>query len=359
MTERERDGRDAANGWVGVLALSATVIARGLAVALPGATEGIERWIENTRLAGAVLSQATVVFGATAAIGLLLSTLWRRALSYWYRVLAVPATAVILTLVALSVRLPLHPFETRILGGTGVALALAASALALVAPLSRAAGLVLLFAALAGGGQLAAHALATIQGGFGAQEWARAVATFGFLCDAMSLVLATAWLVSKRRNVTRGAVLAVGSIAAIVAWGATMGSSDGAALWQVLASKAFAELLASPAPHVASIASYWVDAYGFGLSALLLTAPKWTGTTPTAMCLALLVRGDPDVPLCALMLALSALFTALQASNGQRAPVAGVGADQEATGEFSAIDGEPAADISSAYPQQEATLRNV
>jgi hypothetical protein len=296
---------------IGVLALAATITARVIATALPGALGGIERWIEGARLGAAILSQTLVVFGAAGAVGLLITTLWTRELPYFYRLYAFPATAVVLTLVALSVRIPLDTQEARLLGGVSTSLALAAGSVALPSSRQRAASLVLLATAFAGASHVAAHALASGPPSSSAVRFAQPLATLGHITDFGALTLAAAWIVSRSGPALRAALVGLALGSAVVAWGAGRGSADGAALWQVLASRSLSEMAPVPKPLLSDIGVYWVDACALGFSALLLLLSRAHGVLATAMCLALLVRADPDIPMCALMLVLAALLTAL------------------------------------------------
>jgi hypothetical protein len=104
--------------------------------------------------------------------------------------------------------------------------------------------------------------------------------------------------------------------ASALSWGAIRGTLDGAAHWQVLASRSLSELaeLAGSGAYAegTSLATrYTLDAVGLLLSGTLVLYPRALSVGAVAAALVLLGRHGLDVPACALAAALAGLAAPL------------------------------------------------
>jgi hypothetical protein len=291
--------------WLGWLALLATLAVRGPAQALPGSAPGLAGIIDASRLVAALLSQLLVVTGATTIVGLLGGTLWQERLSYAYRLLALPATAIVLTLVTLSIRAPLDETESLMMGSASALLTMVAGLSVMRSPDERAPGLVLAAVGLSALGQLLAYGLPH---GRGVTPLGFATATLAYGIDLIVLALATTW-VASRGGRHRWIGLAGGLVAAAIAVGADRGARLNASLWEVLAARSLTSLARWPAPQVSDIAQFWTDSYAIVMAAVILLIHSPRPAVATALSLALLARGQPGTPACALLLVLAALMT--------------------------------------------------
>jgi hypothetical protein len=300
--------------WLGLLVLASILVGRGLSVALPGSRAGIRDWITAVRTGGAILSHFAWVGGSVVVISLLGAVLWRRTFQASYRLCVLPAGAAIVTLIAISSRSRLGLSETVVLGTSTVLIAVASGLVTLGPIKSRGLGLVLLGTAAAAACTLTARTL-----GQSAEPWAspaaRHLATWGFAFDAASLATATAWLTTRR---VRALVPVIGAIvvaAAVLSWGAAVGSTDGATLWQVLSSRMLSEWASYPAPIVDVAARHWLEAYALLLALTATVLPRRTFTLEASLTLVLASRASVDIPLCALFLTLGALIAPFESTD--------------------------------------------
>ena len=298
------------------LCLLSTLVGRALSAALPGSGTGIGDFIRWSERVGAVLSQLTVVFGATTASLLLINTLLERRLSRVYRLAATPCGAAVLTLVALSVQRRLDPTQAVVMATCAGVLGIVAAGTALASPRSRAAGLVLLFAVLSGTLFLFARLVLgqpdepITAGSF---ELSRSGATIAWGLDVLSLVVASVWICARSPIWTGPVFVLLAGFAALAAWLASAGSLDGASLGQVVAARMMAELVRPPLPHVSSLLRHSVEAFALLLAAAAAFAPQRPLVVRIAVSLTLLARASFDIPMSALFLVLGGLLTPLVA----------------------------------------------
>lgn len=305
---------------VAALALLATVIARGLAPALPGSAAGISGWIRASGTTAMLLSQLLVVSGALVVFRLLIRTLRKSELGVFYRLLAVPLGAAALTIIMAAAEGPTRPVMALGLAVVTATVAIAATFPTLSTPRTRAAGFVL---GAVGVGSFV-HVLSRVLAIRASEQalaslftMSQSVATLSFVLDVASIVLVAVWLGARNRS--RAAVIAVVlvGVSSAVAWGAMRGSSYDASLWEVLASRSLAELTRHPAPLVLAPLQYSVEVLALLTAGVALVVPKRNLPIQALVALALLARVSTDIPLCALCLVMAALLGPL-ASLAQR-----------------------------------------
>lgn len=293
------------------LALVATVIARGLAPALPGSTAGIPGWIRASETAAMLLSQLLVVSGALVVFRLLIRTLRHSELGVVYRLLAVPFGAAALTIIMASARSPARPALALVLAVITSIVAIASTFPTLASPRTRAAGFVLGIVGTASFVHVLARLLAiraSEQALASLFTIAQSISTLSFVLDVASIALIAVWLGARNRS--RAAVVAVAlvGVSALLAWGAVRGSSYDAPLWQVLASRSLAGMTRHPAPLVLAPLRYSVEALALLTAAVTLVLPRRIQPVQALLALALLARTSTDIPLCALCLVIAALL---------------------------------------------------
>lgn len=301
---------------VGVLALVATIVARGLAPALPGSAAGIGGWIRASGTISRLLSQLLVVSGALVVFRLIIRTLRQSELGVVYRLMSVPLGAAALTIIMAAAQGAERPTMALALAVITSIVAIAATFPTLAAPRTRAAGFVL---GLVGTASFV-HVLARVLAIHASEQalaslftMAQSVSTLSFVLDVASIALVGAWLGARSRSrATVVAVVLVG-ISALIAWGAVRGSGDGASLWQVLASRSMAGLTQGPAPLVLAPLRYAVEILALLTAAAALAVPRRDGAVQALLALALLTRTSTDIPLCALCLIMAALLGPLAA----------------------------------------------
>jgi hypothetical protein len=299
------------------LGLGATLVARGLAPALPGSRSGITVWIERSDQLGAFLSQLLALYGLLLGTWLVLATARARHLPGWYRTTAVPVAAAVMVFTALATGNPLRPWWTVWLGVGTALFAVAAAARALRRTETRAAGFVL--------GATALGALLDIVGrvvAVRASEQAlaalfnlgRVIATASFTCKVTSLLLVALWLAARRwRSAAIVLVILLGGLVA-VSVGVSHASEADATWWMVLVSRALGGLMRHPAPLVAPAFRSMVELSLVVGAVAVLCARRPPRPLLASVALALVSRGATDVPLCAMLLTVAALMAPLATS---------------------------------------------
>jgi hypothetical protein len=297
-----------------------SLVARLVSTALPGSRSGIEPWIRRTDLVSSVLTQLSVLLGASLLVMLVVTTVAERAFRYSYRVVVVPAAAIVLMLVILASRMGLDTPATVFLGCACLVLAAASAAMALGAIPTRAQGLVLTMVALACASRLLSRGLeggASGEGWFSRVTWALAI---GRAFELLALSLAATRLLAEQRRHGRTVLAAVLVVSGFVAWGAMKGSLEGAKTWQVIAARALSDLAASPSMAPSSGGMLALDALTVLLAGTIAAWPGRLSAGIVAVGLSLLSRPGVDVPVSALLLALGALAAPLGAGSETPAP---------------------------------------
>lgn len=297
--------------WLAALALLASVVARALAPALPGSRAGIAVWIGAFDLSASLLSQLLVLGGALLAFRLIITTLRERELGSVYRLLVVPASAGVLTLIMSSAS---HQQDAGPALGLAVAtalIALGAVPATLARARTRALGIVL---ALAGVSALV-HAAARVMAIKASAEAlaslftaSRAVATVSFGLDLAVLAVVLLWLSAANRRAGLLVAAATTVVAAVVAWGALRGSGFDVPFWQVIAARSLSGLAQNPTPLVLPFIRYAVEVGAMLVALAVIAFPRRAPASQGALALALIAGSSADVPLLALCLALSALL---------------------------------------------------
>ncbi len=307
--------------WLAALGLGATLVARGLAPALPGSRSGIAVWIALSDQLGAFLSQLLALYGLLLGTWLILATVRAGRLPGWYRTTSVPVAAAVMVFTALATGSPLRPGWTAWLGVGTALFAVTAAARALSRSETRAAGFVL--------GAMALGALLDILGrviAVRASEQAlsalfnlgRVIATASFTCKVTSLLLVALWLAARRWLTT--AIVLIVLVAGLVAVsiGVTHASDADATWWTVLVSRALAGLMRHPAPLVAPAFRSVVELSLVLAAIAVLLARRPPRPLLAIVALALVSRGSTDIPLCAMLLTVAALMAPLATSEIMR-----------------------------------------
>jgi hypothetical protein len=294
--------------------LFAFVIGRLLAPALLGWRTGIERWIRQADVGSAVLGQLALVTGVVLAVHYMYVAVRSSELNIGFRLAIAPLTAGLVTLsFAAGARdLPLLLVVVMVVLAT--LLALSASISMLASAHTRAAGVVLGATAIAAFLELTARVLAVrasqdaLTGMFRA---AQILATLSFATEVVLLGVAAAWLASRRWIALAIIASSVWLFSGLLAWQAMVGSAYGASPTQVLLHRMLGELARNPWPLVPSWLYFTVEIAALLSVPIALFGRRTQPICRSAIALALLCRGDADLPLVALALGLSALVGAV------------------------------------------------
>ncbi|MEJ7735492.1 MAG: hypothetical protein WKG00_40685 [Polyangiaceae bacterium] len=145
----------------------------------------------------------------------------------------------------------------------------------------------------------------------------RAVATFAFALELLSLLFAFAWLAGRSRKLTTPATVAVLVIGFLLTSQALATPVDGEGLALVTLRRAVEQLLTRPQPFGPRAALAFVAVIGplVALAALFIKSPL--PALGASIALAMVARGATEMPLGALSLVLAAATLAL-ASRDER-----------------------------------------
>jgi hypothetical protein len=297
-------------------ALLATIIGRGVAPAIPGLAVGIAPFIALSGRVAAFLSQLVAAGGVAAAVRLAGGALRLPKLDLGYRLIALPASAIVVALVMAAWARPLEPELCRMMALAAVAASLAAAIASLRSIDTRASGLVLGSASLSGLSHLAARELvsrAAERLDSSSLRWAIAVATLATFLDLLALGLALAYLGQKqlRKSALRVAIVVLPAL--LVGTFASHGSAPGAGLVRVLAERVLAQLSRAPAAALPPALRFAVTTALLIGAGLCVAKPSERSKTSVVLALCLLSLGAPDIPLPALWLVVASLLAPKQA----------------------------------------------
>lgn len=295
----------------------AFILGRAVAPALRGARDGLDTIIAYADLVGAFASYLFAFGGISAVIMGFLLTSRERRFGPFYRGAATLLGVCVVSLVAPAFLEPLSERASIVAAVASGLLALVASREAIVVPRTRALGVLLVAAGAAALLHLSASLVAWYAGErglYGLAIFARVLATSSVFFDALTLLIAFAWLATRPQKATVwGARLAL-FVGCVLAMGAVRGGgNETSPLWELVTYRAVDRLMPLPAAYV------WLP-FRFVLETcaplLAVAAVAARGQMPAAvgsLALVLLARPSTDVPLSALALALAALSTPLAA----------------------------------------------
>jgi hypothetical protein len=296
-------------------ALVATIFGRAIAPAIPGLAVGIAPFIVLTKQLSAFVTQSVALGGVAVAILLGMSALRFPKLDY--RLVTLPATAIVVFVVIAALARPLEANHCRATALAAIAASLAAAIACLRVSETRASGLVLSSASLSGLAHLLARELvsrAAERLDSTSLHWAIRVATIATLLDLLALGLTLTYLGQGRpRKVLTGVSLVL--IPALLLGGfAARGSAPGAGLWRVLGERALAQLSRAPAAALPGSLRFAITAALLLAAGLCVSKPGERGKTHVVLALCLLSLGAPDMPLPSLWLVVAALLSPKQAA---------------------------------------------
>lgn len=300
-----------------VLALLGTLVGRSLAPSLLGAADGIDSLIQRVELLGALVSVHFFVGASLLATWLALVLMTERRLVLSLRSVAVPGVAVVQVLTIAGYWGPLSAGNLLWLSLVSAGIALVVAPKTVAEPRTRALGLLLLSAAFASLVDVTGRVMAIRSSDLALDDWfffSRVVASVAFLFKVLGLIIVLIWLGQWRWKRQLVFLVAGLSSGALVGWGAMYGLQSARTFGLVWMGRAMAELTRIPYPLFLPVIRFAVEGINLALVIALLALPGRPRTLAGAAALALLASGATDIPICALMLTLSALIASLEAA---------------------------------------------
>jgi hypothetical protein len=309
--------------WAGaLLGLVGALAGRAIAPSLAGVWMGTDRLIPAAELGAATLTQLFAIVAVALLMGLLLAI----SRSSWpgaYRAFAVFVCGPVAVAVSSAMFIPLPDLSGLVAGTGAAAFAVLAGVYGLKPGRPRLPAVVVGAVGLGGLGRMAAIGL--LQAGEpGLGQRFRPFVTAGtmlsFGLDVVVVLVSVLWLVSGWPGVRRGFVgagvaatglaLAALGIVALAVIGAGPEASGAA----VLANRALGQLMTQPGPAVPNWLRGLVEVQCVVLAAAALCWPRTSRLLRAGLVLALVGRGAPEAPLCALAMVLAALLVSLAPS---------------------------------------------
>jgi hypothetical protein len=318
-------------GAVVPTAALAVFLGRGLAPALPGSRSGIEAWITRIETGtamvpalGAWLTQLTLLSLSWLCMHFSLLLLGQRSVPALLRFVVTLLGASLFAIVSLA-----NVAQGQLGGSWLIAAAISALALAglaasraLARPATRAAGLILLGIQLSGTLQLGSRILAVA-----ASNRARAAdfvmaqrcASAAFVLTAATLLFGLYWLWTSDRKRQSALIPLTVLPAVLITMMALTGTGEGGTWLQQLAARTLSELRTHPDPLVSVPLRDAIELCALFVGVLVLTRANKPSSMNAVVALALISRGNVDIPLCALLLGCAALLSLTVTSTEPRA----------------------------------------
>jgi hypothetical protein len=195
------------------------------------------------------------------------------------------------------------------------------AARALRQPSTRAAGLILLGSAASGALQLGSRVLAVE-----ASNRARAAdfviaqhcASAAFVVTTATVVFALYWLWTSDRKRQIAGIAAAVLPALLITSAALSGGGETGTWWQQLAARTLSELRTHPDPLVLVPLRDGIELCALFAGVVVLTRTNTPSSIKAVVALALISRGNVDIPLCALLLGCAALVCLTFSSSAER-----------------------------------------
>jgi hypothetical protein len=302
--------------WVASLAVLATVLGRAVGPSLRGVVVGVDWWVEGIETLGGFFSQLASVMLVSLLLGLTLLVVRAPRLPLSYRIASTALTGIVLGLATPAAFARLTPELDIALALAATFAALISAGHVMIAPSTRAVGVLLGMIGVAALGRQTAWIMSNMGGDRGSVRLAmgaRGVATGALAIHVIALVFALLWLATRKH---RGATIMAGLCTAIAigsAYAASAGDALGTSGWRLVLGRALGRLLGPPAPFVPTAVRLFVAVLAVLLGISALFARRERSVVMGAMSLMLLAGADVDLPICGAMLATSALAAVLAA----------------------------------------------
>jgi hypothetical protein len=322
VTERPSDNGVPLRAVV-ALALVASLLARGLAPALPGVTVGLESAIVWTARVASLLTLLAAT-GLVAGIARLASVIASApGAPLVARLVAVPSVALGCMLLLFASFRPLEPMLALMLGVSAALVGALSARHTLADRQKRAGALVLGLTAIAGLIHVIARKLAldaSDAASIAAFHAAQLSETLAALLDIAALALALLWL-HRRSARGRALVPLLLALSAICGVLALRGSTPAAGTFTVLLTRVLDPFSRGPSPLLPTALSTALDAGALLTAGGALLARG--GDIGIVLAACLLARGALDIPIPALLLELGALYLPFARSAGPSQPPSG------------------------------------
>lgn len=297
-----------------LLAVSASLLSRMLAPALPGTVSGIDRWIVLTgRLAG-IVSANFFLAAALVMVWLSLAVLVESRSSTPVRLMALPVSFTVTLVALVSVLSQVHPRWLLWAGALVGLFAVAVVPGALRASRTRAMGLSFAITGAIALTDAAARWLALRAGTQALVGWfrgAQVLATVALALELVALLVLALWVIGRRPRVAVLGALTVSLCAVVLTTLGARGTQVDASFLEVLIARVFGELTRHPRPLVPVAVVHAMEVSRHVLVVAALLVPGRSVSVAVAMALAALAMGNTDLPACAVMLTLAALAGSL------------------------------------------------
>ena len=303
-----------------LLALLAMLLAQAVGPAVKTAGLQVGKLIDHLDLAAGIASHMLALTASALSIGLLLIVGRDTRVTLISRVLLVAQTTIVLVLAVPASRFRLSPFACFFMGIVTCSAVMAGAFEALREPRSRAMGLMLGLIGIAGTTRVVSAALVALPSASQVVKLAsltQALSTASVLLHAIGLLVALAWLASRRRKTVSVGTLTALVAAMFVSWAAAAGVQPEASTWMVFAARFQEHLTPLPFSILPAEVDGFVAVLGPIVAFAALLARRQMATVVGGVSLALTAGTVVDVPGHAIVMVLAALTAALAAHDEQ------------------------------------------
>lgn len=303
-----------------VLAIVAMLLAQAVAPSVKTAGLQVGKLIDHLDLAAGIASHMLALTASALCIGLLLVVGRDTRVSLVSRVLLVAQTTIVLVLAVPASRFRLSPFACFFMGIVTCSAAMAGAFEALREPRSRALGMVLGLVGIAGTTRVVSAALVALPPVSQATRLAplsNALATGSVLLHGIGLLVALAWLASRRRKTVSAGTIAALVVAMFVSWAAATGVQPNAPTWTVFLARFQEHLTPLPFSALPQQVDGFVAVLGPIVAIAVLFSRRQMATVVGGVSLALTAGTVVDVPGHGIVMVLAALTAALAAHDDQ------------------------------------------
>lgn len=298
---------------IAILAVVVVLIGRAFGSSLRGLAVGLGKHVERLEFLGATLSQCFLILATVGSLGLVLAVM-RASVPGFVRFACVSLGGLVTlsTLLSMATRMP--AMSLAVSGGIACALALVAAWDTFRTPFARAASIVLGGVALGGVARVIAIALLTREPlTQGHHLMAQRASTAGLVLDGIAMAVAVGFVASRSRRPSSPATIVALGAALVATRLALGGAAEDASKISVVFDRAARELVLRPEPSASHAIVTFFSFAAPALAIAVLATPTLTPALSGAIALLLLAHGAPDVPLCALMIAIASVATILAA----------------------------------------------
>jgi hypothetical protein len=300
---------------IAAFAVIAMILGRAIGPSIRGVAVGFGRVSDVFERIGFAVSQMFLIAATVFAMALGLTAL-RTRLPAHVRYGGIVAGGAVILVTMSAAASPVPAPSSVLIGAAASVLALVVAVDAVRAPFARSVALALGLVGVGGLLRIVAVLLAARAPGgtsLNLKRIAEAVSGMGLLFDSGAMVMTVGFIASRTKKLTSPSTIVAMALALLGTRLVLASSHDDASALSVLLGRVTRAFVLRPEPLGPATLITFVTLLAPALAMAALVSRSRVPAFSGALALALLARGAPDVPLCALALVIASLSTALAA----------------------------------------------